>query len=723
LSPYCRKPRVLRFLACIGLAGIALLISCENPAGSPQEDESRGSHPVFAGINGVWHPPGADVYKVSLPGDDGTEADGSWYGAGYSPGQNYVGDDGEVTRYAAAVRFNLPDMPPGNGIAYARLRLAASSRSRKLALTIRITGGVEPDPRILSSANLPSQLERTDAAVTWHIKNWSPTTLTNPSYLSSPDLAGIVNEVISRPGSDSDRTLTLILEPTGPASARPNFVCFLDHSGPEGTRHPAVLEIYPTIESAFLGGPMLGRPTATSVTINVINLAEIDVLAEYGTTPGTYTHATEPLTTQQALDPIEIKIGGLEPDTRYHYRLRYRRAGEEEYVCGKEYAFHTQRVKGRPFRFTIQADSHILPGLEAGDPRRLRLYDRTLLNASADQPDFHISMGDFAHIEFYAGRSARTLLEATDRYLFQRQFLANICHSAPFYLVLGNHEGEQGWRLARDSDSIEVWGTLARKVVIPNPYPDDFYAGNEDLTECCGLREDYYAWQWGDALFVVLDPFWYTARRPHRTGGGYEPSYDGWDWTVGKDQYEWLYHTLHGSVARWKFVFSHHMTGGCLGGRQGNSPYGRGGKDAAKFKVAGRPSFEWGGEDSLGNYIFDAKRPGWEQGPIHDLLVREGVNIFFRGHDHAFIYEELDGLVYQTCPQPADITYSSGEYRQDFFESGLPSRNSGHIRVSVCADSVRVDYVRSVLPENEPLREDGAEVRNGTVSYSYTLSR
>ena len=114
-------------------------------------------------------------------------------------------------------------------------------------------------------------------------------------------------------------------------------------------------------------------------------------------------------------------------------------------------------------------------------------------------------------------------------------------------------------------------------------------------------------------------------------------------------------------------------------------------------------------------------RPGWNHGPIHEMFVREGVDILFRGHDHAFVFEELDGIVYQTCPQPADAGYGDGSSGRRVFSTGIVRHNSGHVRVTVSPDSVRVDYVRSVLPDDEPLMEDDRPVYNRTVSYSYTL--
>lgn len=480
---------------------------------------------------------------------------------------------------------------------------------------------------------------------------------------------------------------------------------------------------YRTIEDAIAGRPLLGRPTDSSVTINIVPRIDLDVYVEYGIAPGSLALSTSTQVARAVAGPLEVVLPQLHPNTAYFYRLRYRPAGEGDFRAGPQAGVHTQRAEGSGFVFTLQADSHM--GLDSPNPTggRQRLYRRTLANVLADLPDFHIDLGDFSRVEIAGRGSATSLRDAVERYLGQRSFLDGLDQSVPFYLVLGNHEAEQGWRAGIPGDSLAIWGALARKQVIPNPYPDRFYSGDTAATACCGLREDYYAWQWGDALFVVLDPFWYTTRRPHGVGGRLEPSFDGWDWTLGRDQYNWLYSTLHHSKARWKFVFAHHMTGGVVSPKKGEGPYGRGGIDAARYSVAQRPTFEWGGEDSTGKYVFDEKRPGWTHGPIHQMMVAEGVDIFFRGHDHVFVYEKTDGVVYQTCPAPNDRHYSSGFYSPALFSTGTEVNNSGHVRVRVFPDSVRVDYVRAVLPEDEPLLQGGQAIRNGDVSYSYTLSK
>jgi hypothetical protein len=250
----------------------------------------------------------------------------------------------------------------------------------------------------------------------------------------------------------------------------------------------------------------------------------------------------------------------------------------------------------------------------------------------------------------------------------------------------------------------------------PNPIPDDFYSGNDDtLPEIEGdhLREDYYAWEWGDALFVVIEPYWYSLTWPsegYTYGGegdnGTEPQGDRWDWTLGEDQYQWLKQTLEESDATFKFVFTHHVTGGVI-------PYGRGG-------IAAAPYFEWGGLNWDGTPGFATERPGWEA-PIHQLMVDNGVDIFFHAHDHCFAKEELDGIVYQESPMPANTgPNNNGNYNFTGFCEDNPSwypdadvlPNSGHLRVTVSPDVATVDYVRAYLPGGGT---------NGEISYSYTI--
>ena len=232
-----------------------------------------------------------------------------------------------------------------------------------------------------------------------------------------------------------------------------------------------------------------------------------------------------------------------------------------------------------------------------------------------------------------------------------------------------------------------------RKRYFPNPVPDAFYTGNRAPEPHCGLLQNYYAWQWGDALFVVLDPFRYSTRQ---RGGG-----DGWAWSLGLAQYRWLEQTLGRSQARYKFVFIHNL----LCGDQA----ARGGVEVAAFN-------EWGGKNLDGSDGFAEHRPGWGL-PVHQLLVRNHVAAVFKAHDNFFARQELDGIVYQMVPQPS---FAGNDRIRDLenygYKRGTFLGNSGHVRVAVSPDHVKVDYVRSYLPKEESERH-----RNGEVADRYTI--
>jgi hypothetical protein len=82
-------------------------------------------------------------------------------------------------------------------------------------------------------------------------------------------------------------------------------------------------------------------------------------------------------------------------------------------------------------------------------------------------------------------------------------------------------------------------------------------------------------------------------------------------------------------------------------------------------------------------------------------MAENHVTIFFQGHDHIFVHQELDGVVYQTLPEPADPNdslFNSGAYL-----SGEKFPNNGHVRVTVSPGGVTVDYIRSYLDKPDEL--------------------
>jgi hypothetical protein len=431
---------------------------------------------------------------------------------------------------------------------------------------------------------------------------------------------------------------------------------------------------------------ILGRPTDTSITVSVMFDQVVDVYIEYGITSGVYSNTTATIT--NTIDtPDEIELQDLLPNTKYYYKTRYRLSGSGSFSASPEHTFYTQRAAGSTFTFTVESDVHLYDKKGCDNE-----YKICLANQAADHPDFMIDMGD----TYGDDRDVPSMTNETSDSLhkYYRPLLGNICHSIPFYFCMGNHEGEFDYYLLQSPpDNIAVWGTLWRKFYYPNPYANNFYSGNTDVEGYgMGNPENYYSWTWGDALFVVLDAYRYqsvsdTTAKPQK-----------WDWTLGFPQYTWFKNTLEGSSAKYKFVFIHQLRG-----------QGRGG-------VLDAPYYEWGGYDGNGNWLFDTKRPGWDK-PIHQLMVDNGVNILFHGHDHLFAFESLDSLIYLEVPMPSDSTYQIGMLANaDAYVSDTLD-GSGHIRVTVSPICVQVDYVRAYLPADTA---SGLH-HNGEVAFSYTI--
>ena len=434
---------------------------------------------------------------------------------------------------------------------------------------------------------------------------------------------------------------------------------------------------------------VLGRVSDRAVTVSAMASTTVEGYFEYGTATGTYQYKTGVITFP-ADTPVETIFDNLQPNTGYFYRLQFRKPGETSFNARPECRFHTQRAAGNTFTFGIQGDSHP----ERPQMHDSELYTRTLLSVAAVNPDFYICMGDDFSVDTLRTINADTV---ASRYTLQRPFLGLVAQSAPLFLVNGNHEQASLFNFNQTDDrhDVAVWAQNSRNRYFPMPAPNGFYTGDAEPLK------DYYAWTWGDALFVVLDNYWHSPARvdnplhekPGAHGGNKDR--DWWGITIGDAQYRWLKQTLEQSKAKYKFVFAHHVLG-----------TGRGGVDGADL-------YEWGGKNKRGEWEFSQKRPGWEL-PIHQLMTKNGVTIFFQGHDHLFARQERDGIVYQEVPNPADSGYVA--YNQDRYQSGVKLPNSGHLRVTVSPDQVRVDYVRCYLPKDETDQQ-----KNGTIAYSYAI--
>jgi hypothetical protein len=426
---------------------------------------------------------------------------------------------------------------------------------------------------------------------------------------------------------------------------------------------------------------ILGRPTGNSMTVNAMFDKDAEIYWEYGIASGSYPSQTE-IYSAVADIPTEIVLRNLTAGTKYFFRSRYRTAcSSEPFSESSEHTFHTCRYFGTTFKFAIEADPHLDYNSDTA------AYSLTLKNIAAADPDFLIDLGDTFMSEKLAAPVSQS--EITSRHLLLRSYFKRICHSIPLYLVLGNHEGELGWRYDGSGSSLPAMAANTRKLYFSNPVPDNFYSGNSHSETNVGQRQNYYAWEWGDALFVVLDPFWYSTVK------------SGWGFSLGKEQYDWFKNVVSESGAKFKFVFCHNLVGG-------NGDDMRGGAEFADL-------FEMGGENIDDTWGFDTNRAGWGK-PLHTIMKENNVTAFFHGHDHFYGKQEKDGVIYQEVPQPSNRNITNLSAADYGYLNGVLLPGRGFLLITVSGQDVRVEYIGTLLPA-----EENATRKNATPIDTYTI--
>jgi hypothetical protein len=451
-----------------------------------------------------------------------------------------------------------------------------------------------------------------------------------------------------------------------------------------------------------LSNVILGRPTDSSIAISVLGTEAQSVYVEYGTSKTALVKKTAPVALTVGI-PLVIEISGLKANTKNYYRLRYKKSGESSFTTGKTNSFSTAKTSGKSFSFSVQGDTH---PERAGKMFNADLYTVTMANIASQQPDFHILLGDDFSIDPLIDKGQANQDGVENIYRTHRNWLAIAGASVPIFLVNGNHEQAAAYLLDGTASNPAVLAGNARLKYYPLPAPNRFYTGDSYEIPNVGLPRDYYSWTWGDALFISIDPYWHSnqavdnvagvsADTNDKAGGksGSGKTTNLWNVGIGDEQYAWLKKTLETSKAKYKFVFAHHVLG-----------TGRGAVEVST-------NYEWGGKDPKGTSTFAKERPNWEL-PIHDLMVKNGVSIFFQGHDHIFVTQERDGLIYQSMPNPADDTFSM--FNDGAYLTGAKAPNSGHVRVTVSPAEAKVEYFLAA-------RAQDSSRTNLSTAHSYTV--
>lgn len=380
--------------------------------------------------------------------------------------------------------------------------------------------------------------------------------------------------------------------------------------------------------------PLTQKVTSTAsnkISVTLVANQTLRVYIEYGLSISTMKTKTSIVTVEKNKSAL-ITLTNLKPLTKIYYRVRYA-AGSTKSFSALPVATAVTISPSSEKVFAIQADPHMDENSSA------EVYNGTLQQIVAASPIFLMDLGDIFMVDKLQDKSEVNIRARFELMKSYYDKLGNI----PLKITLGNHDGELGY------------SKFNTKSYRKEYFPDQ----TGELA--------YYAITEGDTLHISLDPFTYTTKNP---------TIDGWEWTLGRTQYDWLKQTLESSTATHKFIYIHHLLVG--------DPQSRGGVEIATLN-------EWGGKNRDGSYGFDTKRAGWGK-PVHQLLLENKVSFVFKGHDHLYVKQELDGIIYQTLPQPSHPG-SKIDVTQYGYISGKGVGGSGFLKVTTRSSDVLVEFI------------------------------
>jgi len=294
-------------------------------------------------------------------------------------------------------------------------------------------------------------------------------------------------------------------------------------------------------------------------------------------------------------------------------------------------------------------------------------------------------------------------------WLRMRKMLSAITPTIPVYLVLGNHDGESFYDVAREA------ARFYRQKYWRQP-------GAESGSS---IFQNYFSLRWGerwpetsDLQIIVLD------------NESYNPPWMPLipeQWTLGETQKQWFKNELS-REASWKFVCFHHVLGG----------WPRGTNEAVTDYCYGRgPLF------TLEDYQGLCARPeSVEQVTLTRWMLESGVKALFYGHDHVFHLKmikdnqnrQMLGICVGSTKHVGELLWYKGELWNRFYgpygaywteiKLGDPRKAnfwgpSGYTRLIIDKNEARLEYVRAAY--NHPYTNIPPEIKNGQVLISRIL--
>ncbi len=405
----------------------------------------------------------------------------------------------------------------------------------------------------------------------------------------------------------------------------------------------------PGVEPGLLLPPLLTRPTGTSIRISAVNNQAGEAAVELRKEGLPDWTRPQPALKIPAHDFLDWNVKDLSPATRYDYRILLKQGSDESFRQVAMGGFRTQRKGPSSYTAVLMTDPHTGSFPPGSSP--VLILDRVVQNATRAKAEFVLDLGDNAawpgSREFPQQNSAGAL-SAYARY---RRQIGPLSMNSPHFAILGNWSGESGKFPEKSIQTVAA----VRRTLLPGPNHQTYPQGGSE-------GEDYYAFTWGDALYVMLNIQTYSIPSdPSRFPSLMSDVNRIEEWTLGEKQMSWFETTLKNATERFRFVCMHHPGGGNAGDPL-NTGYGRGGARAANTG---------------------------EQTRIQSLMKKHKVQVFFYGHDHVFVDDVVDGIHYTlpgSCGAPWKFTKAETGYERFW-------PDSGHAQLDVTPEKATVTFI------------------------------
>ena len=402
--------------------------------------------------------------------------------------------------------------------------------------------------------------------------------------------------------------------------------------------------------SGLLLPPLLTRPTGTSIRITALNYdkpAEAVVEFRKEGVPE-WKRPQSPLKAA-GYTMFDWTLNDLVAATRYEYRVLHKQGSEESFRQAAAGSFTTQKKGPASYTVLLMTDPHTGSFPPGSGP--VLTLDRVVQNASKTKADFVLDLGDnvaWAGSREYAQTNPNRAISAYAQY---RRQIGPLSVNCPHFAILGNWSGESG---KFPEKNIQIVAAVRRNL-LPGPNHQTYPQGGSE-------GEDYYAFSWGDALYIMLNIQTYSKpSAPEKFPTLMADVNRIEEWTLGEKQMSWFETTLRNATERFRFVCVHHPAGGNAGDTL-NTLYGRGGSRA------------WNTGEQL---------------RIHNLMKKHKVQIFFYGHDHVFVDDVVDGIHYTlpgSCGAPWHFTKEETGYERFWPESG-------HAQLDITPEKATVTFI------------------------------